>query len=149
MVGERDRAFRLMRQMIPGPDLDDYKQRGQLPVFIPNYYRGAWREHQRTAGRSSQLFNTGTVAWAYRCLVEGLFGLNGDGDGLVFNPQLPGHWNECKVTRRFRGATFHVELRRHAGLGKPVVVVDGRTLPATRFTGIESGKTYHAVVMIP
>ena len=40
-VGERDRAFRLMRQMIPGPDPADYQQRGQLPVFIPNYYRGA------------------------------------------------------------------------------------------------------------
>jgi cellobionic acid phosphorylase len=31
-IGERDRAFRLMRQMIPGPDPTDYKQRGQLPV---------------------------------------------------------------------------------------------------------------------
>lgn len=148
IVGERDRAFRVMRQMIPGPGIDDYKQRGQLPVFIPNYYRGAWHEYPRTAGRSSQLFNTGTVAWVYRCLIEGLFGLKGDGDGLVFDPQLPGHWNNCKLTRRFRGATFHVELRRHAGLSKLVVVVDGRTLPGTRFTGIESGKTYHAVVMI-
>ena len=41
-IGESDRAFRLLRQMIPGPDLADYRQRGQLPVFIPNYYRGAY-----------------------------------------------------------------------------------------------------------
>ena len=62
-IGEQDRAFRLMRQMLPGPDLADYQQRGQLPVFIPNYYRGAYYQHPRTAGRSSQLFNTGTVSW--------------------------------------------------------------------------------------
>ncbi|MDB5950353.1 MAG: NdvB protein, partial [Massilia sp.] len=66
-VGEGERAYRLLRQMIPGPDDADYLQRGQLPVFIPNYYRGAHREYPRTAGRSSQLFNTGTASWAYRC----------------------------------------------------------------------------------
>ena len=95
-VGESDRAFRLLRQMIPGPDPADYMQRGQLPVFIPNYYRGAYHQHPRTAGRSSQLFNTGTVSWIYRCLVEGLFGVKGDRDGLVIQPQLPSHWNQVK-----------------------------------------------------
>lgn len=148
-IGEGDRAFRVMRQMIPGPDIRDYKQRGQLPVFIPNYYRGAYREHPRTAGRSSQLFNTGTVAWFYRCLIEGLFGVKGDREGLLFEPQLPGHWNQCKVTRRFREATFKIEFRRQSGLTKRIVVVDGKTLPDNRFTSIESGKMYHAVVMMP
>ena len=83
--------------MIPGPDLADYVQRGQLPVYIPNYYRGAWRQHPRTAGRSSQLFNTGTVAWVYRCLVEELFGLKGDKHGLLIQPQLPTHWNRPRL----------------------------------------------------
>ncbi|KAJ4291235.1 hypothetical protein N0V88_006235 [Collariella sp. IMI 366227] len=53
---QADRAYRHLRQMIPGPGGEDYLQRGQLPVFIPNYYRGAWREGPRTAGRSSGLF---------------------------------------------------------------------------------------------
>jgi cellobionic acid phosphorylase len=147
--GESDRAFRLMRQMIPGPDMADYEQRGQLPVFIPNYYRGAWREYPRTAGRSSQLFNTGTVAWLYRCLVEGLFGVKGEREGLVFAPQLPTHWNECKLTRQFRGATFSIEIRRDAALARATVNVDGQTLTGTRFTGFQRGKTYSVVVSIP
>jgi len=148
-IGESDRAFRVMRQMIPGPDLADYQQRGQLPVFIPNYYRGAYRQYPRTAGRSSQLFNTGTVAWLYRCLIEGLFGLKGDRDSLAFEPQLPGHWKECKVTRRFRGATFDVEFRRQAGLSKTTVLINGRRLPDTRFSGIEASQKYHAAVLVP
>jgi cellobiose phosphorylase len=64
-------------------------QRGQLPVFIPNYYRGAYRQIPRTAGRSSHLFNTGTVPWVYRCLIDGLFGLQGSQEGLQIKPQLP------------------------------------------------------------
>lgn len=148
-IGERDRAFRLLRQMIPGPDSADYKQRGQLPVYIPNYYRGAYYQHPRTAGRSSQLFNTGTVSWVYRCLVEGLFGVKGDKQGLVIQPQLPSHWNQAQVTREFRGATFHVEMRREAGILNTRVVVDGQTLPANRFTDIQAGKTYRVEVRIP
>ncbi len=148
-AGERDRAFRLLRQMLPGPELADYEQRGQLPVFIPNYYRGAWREHPRTAGRSSQLFNTGTVAWLYRCLVDGLFGLKGDREGLLIQPQLPGHWQRAGATREFRGATFEVEMLRDPGISSPQVAVDGRSLPARRVTGIQPGKTYRVEVRLP
>jgi cellobionic acid phosphorylase len=148
-IGERDRAFRLLRQMIPGPELADYIQRGQLPVYIPNYYRGAWRQHPRTAGRSSQLFNTGTVSWAYRCLVEELFGLKGDKHGLLIQPQLPSHWNQAKVTRQFRGATFEVELRRKAGVSKTRVAVDGQALPANRISNIQVGKTYKVEAALP
>ena len=148
-VGEPDRAFRLLRQMIPGPDPADYRQRGQLPLYIPNYYRGAYYQHPRTAGRSSQLFNTGTVSWVYRCLVEGLFGLKGDREGLVIQPQLPSHWREARVTRAFRGATFQVAMRREAGLSQVRVVVDGQPLPANRLAPVEPGKTYRVEVAIP
>jgi cellobionic acid phosphorylase len=148
-IGESERAYRLMRQMIPGPDLADYLQRGQLPVFIPNYYRGAYSQHRRTAGRSSQLFNTGTVAWFYRCLVEGLCGVKGDRQGLVIQPQLPSHWSQAKVTRTFRGAAFNVEIRREAGVSHTRVVVDGQTLPANKLTDIQAGRTYEVKVGIP
>ena len=148
-IGEGDRAFRLIRQMLPGPDIADYQQRGQLPVFIPNYYRGACRQHPRTAGRSSQLFNTGTVSWLYRCLVEGLFGLRGDKHGLVIRPQLPSHWSRARVSREFRGATFEVEMRREPGISHSLVAVDGKELSVNRLTDIQAGKTYNVEVRIP
>ena len=148
-VGEQDRAFRLMRQMLPGPDTADYEQRGLLPVFIPNYYRGACGLHRRTAGRSSQLFNTGTVSWLYRCLVEGLFGLKGDKQGLVIQPQLPRHWSRARVTREFRGATFEVEMRREHSISETLVVIDGQALPGNRVTEIKAGKTYQVEVRLP
>jgi len=148
-IGERDRAFRLMRQLIPGPDPADYQQRGQLPVFIPNYYRGAYHQHPRTAGRSSLLFNTGTVSWLYRCLIEGLLGVKGDRQGLVIQPQLPSHWNQAKVIRQFRGATFDIDMRREKGVSNLVVAVDGQALPDNRVTNIEPGQSYKVAVTIP
>ncbi|KAK7941386.1 family 94 glycoside hydrolase [Apiospora aurea] len=144
-----DRAYRYLRQMIPGPDEADYRQRGQMPVYIPNYYRGGWRELPRTAGRSSQLFNTGTVSWVYRCFIEGLCGLRGDPDGLRVRPQLPSHWDHVKVERKFRGAVFHVEIRRSPDVREVTVEHEGKVLPEARFTGLEAGKTYQLSVTVP
>lgn len=147
-VGENDRAYKLMRQMLPGPSKEDYLQRGQLPVYIPNYYRGAWHQYPRTAGRSSQLFNTGTVPWLYRSLVEGLCGLRGDANGLNIQPQLPSTWNSIKVTRLFRGAEFKVDISR-GNVKEVTVIYEGRQLPEARITGIQAGVTYELRVYIP
>ncbi|KAI1169689.1 Six-hairpin glycosidase-like protein [Nemania sp. FL0916] len=147
-LGDSDRAFSVLRKLVPGPDHDDYVQRGQLPVFIPNYYRGAWHEYPRTAGRSSQLFNTGTVSWAYRCIIEGLCGLRGDADGLVIHPQLPPHWNGMRVKRLFRGATFELDIRK-ADVDDVVVRYRDAVLPGARFTSIRAGETYQLSVSVP
>jgi cellobionic acid phosphorylase len=89
------------------------------------------------------------VAWLYRCLVEGLFGLRGDKHGLVIQPQLPGHWSRAKVTREFRGATFEVEMRREKGVSQTSVMVDGQELQVNRVTDIQAGKAYKVEVRIP
>ncbi|KAI2628174.1 Six-hairpin glycosidase-like protein [Xylaria nigripes] len=147
-IGEADRAYDVLRKMIPGPDEADYIQRGQMPVYIPNYYRGAWREYPRTAGRSSQLFNTGTVSWAYRCFIEGLCGLRGDAEGLMIRPQLPSHWDGMKVRRLFRGAMFVVDIRR-ADVDDVVVQYGGKVLPQAKFTLIRAGEIYELSVSVP
>jgi len=148
-VGEADRAWSVLRAMIPGPGREDLLQRGQLPVFLPNYYRGAWREWPRTAGRSSQLFNTGTVAWVYRDVVEGLFGLRGEGDGLCIQPQLPSHWPGARVRRSFRGAEFEVSYRRDPAATSMQVTVDGVACPQARIAPIQAGARYTVEVVLP
>ncbi|KAI0386328.1 glycoside hydrolase family 94 protein [Hypomontagnella monticulosa] len=148
-IGESDRAYDTLRKMIPGPSEEDYVQRGQLPVYIPNYYRGAYQKYPRTAGRSSQLFNTGTVSWVYRSFVEGLCGLRGDAQGLRIQPQLPSFWDAIKVTRLFRGATFVIDIRRSTDVKEVVVKYKGQVLPEARFTNIRPGETYELSVSIP
>jgi cellobionic acid phosphorylase len=148
-IGEKDRAFKVLRQMIPGPNKEDYLQRGQMPVYIPNYYRGAWRLYPRTAGRSSQLFNTGTVSWVYRCFIEGLCGLRGDAEGLRIEPQIPSSWDGIKVTRLFRGAKFIVDIRRSSEVQKVQVTHNGEVLSEARITGIQPGSLYELSVLVP
>jgi cellobionic acid phosphorylase len=146
--GEGERAWRALRAMIPGPDETDLLQRGQLPVFIPNYYRGAHEQYPRTAGRSSQLFNTGTAAWAYRCVIEGLCGLCGDAAGLRVKPQLPSHWGRLDALRDFRGARFHLQVRR-TGVPALQVRLDGQPLAGGLVRDVVAGREYRLEVELP
>jgi cellobionic acid phosphorylase len=144
--GRSGRAYRLLRQMIPGPDPEDYLRRGQIPVFIPNYYRGDWRGASRTAGRSSQLFNTGTISWFYRIVVEGLFGVKGCRRGLEIKPQLPEEWSEASITRDFRGARFNIHFKREPGRTGMQIQVDGVRLPGQLISEFEPGQSYSVEV---
>ena len=148
-VGEQDNAYRLLRKMLPGPDRDDIVQRGQLPVFIPNYYRGAYRQFPRTAGRSSQLFNTGTAPWYYRCLIDGLFGVQGNQEGLRIQPQLPSHWQEASVKRLFRGAELHIAMKRDASVKTVEVYVEGRRVHDGIIRNVTAGERYQVTVLLP
>mgnify|MGYP001573698652 FL=1 len=148
-IGKKDNAYHLLRKMIPGPDPKDIIRRGQLPVFIPNYYRGAYRQFPRTAGRSSHLFNTGTVTWFYRCLIDGLFGLQGSKTGLCVNPQLPSYWNEVTVIRTFRGAKLHVNIKRELGVLATQVYVNGNYIKDGIIKNIRPDVIYKVIVKIP
>lgn len=147
-IQDGDRAYKSLRRMIPGPTEQDLIQRGQMPTFIPNYYRGAYRQFRRPAGRSSQLVNTGTVSWVYRCLIEELFGLKGCSNGLSIAPQLPSGWDRASLTRRFRGATFDVRVER--GVDEIMqIVVNDEVLEGMVFSDIVPGRTYNVHVLLP
>jgi cellobionic acid phosphorylase len=149
-INENDRAYSTLRKMIPGPDEADLLQRGQLPIFIPNYYRGGYgiKNLDRTAGRSSQLFNTGTVSWVYRCYIEGLCGLRGAREGLHVEPKMPSEWEGMKVVRQFRGATFEIAVER-ADVEKTEVVSEGKRADGNIIRDVKEGRTYKVEVRVP
>ncbi len=145
-INKGDEAFNILKKMLP--TLDDVEKRGQLPNYIPNYYRGAYKQFPEQAGRSSQLFNTGTVAWFQRCIVEGLCGLKGVKGELFVDPQLPSHWNEMIVSRSYLGATFNVEIFRN-DITEKLIMLNENILIGNKISNIEQGKTYNITVILP
>ena len=144
-INDGDQAFRLMKSMLSGRCEDDLLRRGQLPVFIPNYYRGAYKLLPETAGISSQMFNTGTVSWYYRCILEGLIGFVGNMEGATIQPCLPSDWAQLKAVRKFRGATFNIHILRGVKAG---VTINGESIPGSTIRDIKPGVTYDIEVII-
>ena len=113
-----------------------------------SYYRGAYLQHPRTAGRSSQLFNTGTVSWLYRCVLEGLFGLQGCTLGLQIKPQLPKAWKQARAERSFRQALFKVHYERRNQEENLIVEVNGACLKDPVIENIQANHSYDVKVWI-
>jgi cellobionic acid phosphorylase len=135
--------------MRPAPEQKDYLQRGQMPVFIPNYYRGAFHQFPEVAGRSSHLLNTGTVSWFYRILIEGLFGVKGCREGLQLDPQLPAEWNGAKIKRRFRGSVFEIEYVRNEDIAEMTVHVDDDLIEGNIIREFKENEHYKINVILP
>ncbi|GGZ97950.1 cellobionic acid phosphorylase [Arenicella chitinivorans] len=148
-IGEADHAYRLIRKMIPSLDEPDLTQRGQLPNFIPNYYRGASRQFPRTAGRSSLLFNTGTVHWLYRSLVEGLLGILVTANGVRFAPQPPSTLRHMQACKHIAGVQLDITIERTSSATCQQTYVDGVRLPQNELSQLTVGKQYSVQIQLP
>ncbi|GLR71534.1 GH36-type glycosyl hydrolase domain-containing protein [Agaribacter marinus] len=140
-----DIAFEVLFSML-ATDSDCLK-RGQLPNFIPNYYRGAYHQLPEAAGRSSQLFNTGTCAWYYRSVIEGLFGIKQSKGSLTVKPNLPSSWTNASISKKIFGANVRINIKRGA---EASVSSDSNNLQieGSHISGFEAKKTYLISVII-
>jgi cellobionic acid phosphorylase len=119
--GYTQEGWTALRAILPRDAEKSLQRADQFPIYIPNFYRGT--PCGRTAGQSSRSPNTGTAAWYYRTVIEGLFGIRAGWDGLTCKPQLPADWQQApvSVTRRWRGADYHFKFQAKSGLDQPVI----------------------------
>ena len=59
-----------------------------------------------------------------------ILGIRPQEDGLLVDPSIPADWPGFKVTRKFRNASYEIEVKnpQHVNKGVRSVTVDGMTL---------------------
>ena len=87
----------------------------------------------KTYGEAKNAWLTGTAAWSFVAVSQGILGIRPDYDGLIVDPCLPDAMDGYRLSRLFRGTRYDVTVRRgeNKGLivnGKPV---PGNTVPLT------------------
>ena len=89
-------------------------------------------------GRGGWTWYTGSAAWFYRVAVHDLLGLDvfaEDGSSyMVLEPCIPKSWTGFKLTYRWRGSVYRVEVVNPRGVNRGVarVEIDGEPLPEGR-----------------
>jgi cellobiose phosphorylase len=83
-----------------------------------------------THGEAKNSWLSGTAAWNYVAATQWILGIRPELDGLRVDPALPAEWAGISVTRRFRGATYHIVVHKPIGTtGRMTkLVVDGRAI---------------------
>jgi len=145
--GFTEKAFDALRTLLPGTDGHTVKQASQIPLYIPNFYRGSASGLE--AGLSSHSPTTGTVSWYYRTVVEMLFGLKAEEDCLVIEPQLPVQWGEVDFERQWRGYSLKGKMIRSDETEVMEVWLNGSLLEGN-VIGLEMlGKKNHLEIRLP
>ncbi len=87
-------------------------------------------------GEAKNSWLTGTAAWNFYAISQFILGIQPTYDGLIVNPCIPKDWNGFKITRKFRGATYFIEIKNPNHVSKGVkelwvdgVKIDGNKIP--------------------
>jgi cellobiose phosphorylase len=96
-----------------------------------------------THGEAKNSWLTGAAAWNLVAITQWILGIRPEHDGLRIDPRLPSAWSGYAATRRFRGATYRIEVEKPGGVTGRVstVVVDGRPIVGTVIPPAAAGAT--------
>jgi cellobiose phosphorylase len=126
-LGDGDRAFEYYLSICPSakePAIETYRSE---PYVYAQMIAG---RDAATPGEAKNSWLTGTAAWTYVTLAEGILGIKPDYDGLQIDPCVPSAWKSFRVTRRFRGKVYDIAVENPAGVcgGVGSLTVDGRVI---------------------
>ena len=147
LLGDGDRALEYYLSICPSAKQDQIETyRGEPYVYA-----------QMIAGKDAPCFGeaknnwlTGTAAWTFVTVSQGLLGIKPDYAGLRIDPCIPKAWPGFTATRQFRGNTYQIDVKNPDGVSKGVkrLRLDGMEIdPAAPIPFVEDGKT-HAVEVV-
>ena len=101
-------------------------------------------------GEAKNSWLTGTAAWNYYAITQFILGVKPAYDGLQVNPCIPTDWKGFKVTRKFRGATYNIEVKNpnKAQKGVKSLSVDGKAVQGCIIPIMPEGKTYKVEIVL-
>lgn len=130
MLGRADRALGYYRKITPAYREEISDLHRMEPYVYAQMIAGS------DAGRHGEAKNswlTGTAAWNYVAVTQYILGIRPDYDGLWVDPCLPTEFDELRIIRKFRGATYHILIdNRKTGSYRLTLngqAIDGKKLP--------------------
>ncbi len=145
ILGEGDRAYEWYRKCLPmvqAHDPDIYKME---PYVYSEYVTSP--DHP-TFGQASHSWLTGSGVWMFRDGIDWILGVRPTYSGLLVSPCIPSKWDGYRVTRKFRGATYAIEVGNpnHICSSIASIEVDGQRIEGNILPVLAVGSMASVVV---
>jgi cellobiose phosphorylase len=101
-------------------------------------------------GEAKNSWLTGTAAWCLYAVTNYILGIRPDYDGLIIEPCIPADWDGFTVRRKFRGATYNIEVLNpeHRMKGAWEITVDSRKHDSSLLPLFPEGTEHHVRVIM-
>jgi cellobiose phosphorylase len=147
MAGNADRAFDYYLRINPSAREALCETHRCEPYVYAQMIAG---RDAATPGEAKNSWLTGTAAWNLAAVTQWILGLRPEHDGLRIDPRLPSDWDGYRASRRFRGATYEIEVRKGAGTQGRVdgLLVDGRRIEGNVVPAAPAGSVVSVVAEV-
>lgn len=127
VIGRGERAFEIYSKIAPAY-LEDISDIHRTEPYV--YAQMIAGKDAVRHGEAKNSWLTGTASWNFIAITQYILGVRPDFDGLKVDPCIPTNWDGYKVIRKYRGATYEIEVKNPNKVCKGVakLLVDGNEM---------------------
>ena len=147
VIGRGDRAFEYYKKIAPAYTEEISEIHKTEPYVYSQMIAG---KDAAKPGEAKNSWLTGTAAWNFVVISQNILGIKPDYNGLMIDPCIPKDWDDYKVSRKFRNATFEISISNpnHVSKGVKKLVVDGIELSGNIIPVFNDGKVHNVEVVM-
>ena len=119
-IGRGDQAWEYFRKICPSY-LEDISELHKTEPYV--YSQMIAGKDAFKPGEAKNSWLTGTASWNFYAISQYILGIRPHYNGLIVEPCVPKSWKEFTITRKFRGATYHIRIENPNGANKGVKVL--------------------------
>ena len=147
ILGHGDQAYEYWKQVAfayNGKNPDRYRAE---PYVYSEYIHGPDSPYY---GLGEFSWMTGTAAWMWKTSIDWIMGVRAEIRGLLIDPCVPSEWDSYKVTRRFRRATYEIEVSNpdHVCHDIKEILVDGTRYDSYLLPAFPAGETHQVRIIL-
>ena len=145
VCGRGDLAMKYYDALCPYWQNDKIEIRESEPYSYCQFIAG--KDHT-AFGRARHPFMTGSGGWSYFSATRYMLGIRPGFDELTIDPCIPDSWDGFKVTRIFRGATYHITVENPGKVMKGIkkILLDKKEV--NKIPIMEKGSSHDVLVIM-
>jgi len=147
ILGRGDRAFEYYSKIAPS-FLEDISELHKVEPYV--YCQMIAGKEAQKPGEAKNSWLSGTASWNFYAIIQYILGVKPDYNGLSIDPCIPKDWDGFKITRKFRGATYNIEVQNpeHVNKGVKSVLVNGEKIEGNIIPLLKKDKNHYVVVIM-
>ncbi len=147
VIGRGDRAFEIYKKTCPAYTEEISEIHKTEPYVYCQMVAG---NDAYIPGEGKNSWLTGTAAWTFCNISQYILGVYPTHKGLSVDPCVPHGFGDFKITRKFRGATYHIEVSNPSDVEKGVkeLTVDGNKVEGCVIPFVDGKKEYNVKVVM-
>jgi N,N'-diacetylchitobiose phosphorylase len=144
-LGNGSRAMKYYDSILPYNQNDMIEIRQSEPYSYCQFIMG--KDHT-AHGRARHPWLTGTAAWFYTAVTKYILGIRPTYKGLGIDPCIPSDWHGFEVVRKWRGATYNINVQNPDGVEKGVKSISLNGINISGIIPIQGKGSVNKIIVI-